>query len=142
MPSARTSTSLAAFRLSAVLAAVAVSAGCASLSAKPEDIVQKRAQQRWDAMRADKFADAYPLVAPSYRKVKDLPSWRASYGPAGGWVDAKVVGVSCESDVKCTAVVNVSVINITPIRAGNTIRTAVDETWVREDGAWYFLEPL
>jgi hypothetical protein len=93
-------------------------------------------------MRADKFADAYEYNAPSYRKLRSEKEWRGNFGPASAWTSADVRKVTCESDTKCTAKVEVGFTVLAPMGAGTKIKTGVSETWLREAGNWYIVQSL
>ena len=130
--------------LAAVLTAAAIAiGGCAAFKPKtPEQTVTERAQDRWDAMRADKFAKSYELTAPSYRAVKDEKTYRAGYGPSALWVNSRVSAVKCPSADLCKVMVEVGLKNTTPIRSPAVLTTNIEESWVREDGNWYYLPAL
>lgn len=114
--------------------------GCAAFQPKtPEEAVTQRAQDRWDAMRADKFEKSYELTAPSFRAVKTYKAYREKYGAGELWVSAKVMDVKCASDTNCTAVVEIGVRNVTPISQPPVLTTSLREDWVMEDGNWYLL---
>ena len=55
----------------ATVAAMAL-AGCATLAAPPEKVVEKRATEYWKARIAGDYAKAYSLSTPAYRKVQSL----------------------------------------------------------------------
>ncbi len=129
--------------LAAGFTAVAVISGCSAFKSEtPEQIVQRRASERWADMRADKFSDAYEYNLPSYRKLRSEKQWRSNFGPAAAWNAANVLKVTCESETKCTATVEVGVTVLAPIGAGTKIKTAVSETWLREAGNWYIVQSL
>jgi len=132
----------------AVLAATLVGAGmwlsgCASVTPQtPEQLVTQRAAERWKLMMADKFEASYEYTAPSYRALTDFKAYRLKYGAADYWLNAEVSKVTCSSDTSCTAVMQISMKNLTAIRRPPTLTNAVDETWVNEGGRWYYLPTL
>lgn len=124
------------------IAGLALSACAAFQPQTPVEAVTQRAQQRWDDMRANKFEASYELTAPSFRAVKTFKAYRDQYGQGDFWVAAKVVQVTCATEKACTAVVEISVRNMTPIQQPPILTTALRENWVKEDGAWYVLPNL
>ena len=130
--------------LSASLVAASLAlASCAAFKPQtPEQAVTERANARWDAMRADKFAKSYELTAPSYRAVKDEKAYREGYGPSALWVSAHVSRVECPTADACKVMVEVGLKNTTPIRSPAVLTTNIEENWVREDGNWYYLPAL
>jgi hypothetical protein len=127
-----------------VLTGVAASVliGCAAVAPPtPEGVVRELATQRWKALMAGDMAKAYEYAAPSYRSVTTLDAYKAQFGGAVNWVGAEVVSVACEAE-KCTPVVRIEVKPLLGTKFGNTISTHVDETWLLEDGRWWFFQKL
>jgi len=117
-------------------------AGCAAFApAAPEQIVQKRASEYWQARITGKFETAYELSTPSYRRLKTLDQFRMQFGPAVSVQDAEVASVACEPQ-KCVARMK---IGAKPALIGvklGTIPLYMDEIWLLEDGQWWhFQEP-
>lgn len=120
-----------------------IASGCATVAnGTPEEIVAQRADQRWKLMMADQFDKSYEFAAPSYRAVTDAKAYRSRYGAAGFWTAARVAKVTCATEAACTAVLEITVKNISPMKSAPTLTTAVDEAWVKEDGKWYVLPAL
>ena len=134
-------------RRAAVLACMVTSAalitGCAAFKPQTaEQTVERRATERWDYMRADKFDKAYQYNAPSYRELRTEAQWRSNFGPAAAWTSSQVKKVTCETDSRCTAEVEIGFTVLAPMMAGAKLKTAVSETWLREAGNWYIAQPL
>lgn len=126
--------------LSAVLAAVL--AGCAApIPVKPEAAVRERAKERWQALLGGNTEKAYNMMAPGYRAVTSLNSYRSGMGGSVQWVGAEVVAVNCETE-KCTARLRVDARPMIGMRQGGVISTHLDETWVLESGQWWFFQKL
>jgi hypothetical protein len=123
--------------------AVLLTAGCASLApAKPEDAVRERATARWHALLAHEFKGAYEFNTPTYRAVRDYDKFRAIFGNGTAWTGAEVVGVTCETAVKCTARIRIDAKPLYGTRFGDTISTHVDEAWLKEGEQWWLVQPL
>lgn len=124
----------------AAIAAVALAAlGACALAptGTPREIVAKRVDQRWSALKAGKFDYAYELTAPSYRKENDFTKFRANFGAGMEWKEIELVSTVCEAD-KCNVRLRVSATPPRGLAHIGTIATAVDEIWVLEDGNWWF----
>ena len=124
------------------LAAAAFLGGCATFDGGASDpsqaAVKERAQMRWDALIKGSYEGAYKLTPPSYRAIYSADQYRSKFGGALKWVGAEVLSAECEAE-KCAVVVNVSVRPLTRGRAGPPVTSAIDETWVKEEGQWWFV---
>ncbi|ABM56459.1 hypothetical protein Veis_0677 [Verminephrobacter eiseniae EF01-2] len=129
------------WRAAAVAAMVALTGCAAPTPASPEQAVEQRANARWKALLAGDIKQAYGFITPSYRAVTSLERYSADLGGVATWIGAQVVRVECATE-KCTAVVKIEAkpIFTTPYRG--TITTAVDETWLLEDGQWWLYQKL
>lgn len=117
---------------------ISVLTGCAALKPDtPEQAVQKRATQYWQARIAGQSDKAYALSTPSYRKVKTEAQFKGQFGSGVNVEGAEVASVACEA-AKCTAKMK---IGVRPALVGmkelGVISTYVDETWLLEDGQWW-----
>jgi hypothetical protein len=122
---------------------VCFTAGCAALSpVAPEDAVRKLATQRWQALLAGKYDQAYEMLNPAYRKLKSKEQY--AFATAAGsvrWKSAEVVRVDCEPQ-KCTvAIKTVSQIRM-PTFYKAPLVSGLDEVWIFEEGQWWKLEKL
>ena len=115
--------------------------GCAAFApATPEQQVQQRAAERWNALRAAQWEKAYAFVTPSFRATMSEERYRERFVGVPKWKNAEVRSVNCEPE-KCIAVVRIEALY--GARAGlETLSTDVPETWLKEDGQWYKYEPL
>lgn len=136
----------------AVLLAAGLLAGCAAPGAgsssaaapaasttKVENAVSVRAQQRWDWLMAGKFDDAYTYTTPSYRALNTAQDYRNRFSSGAKWVDPKVDSVTCESGERCRVKI---VLGIQVAARGFTkpTRSVIIETWLPEDGQWWFYQ--
>ena len=126
--------------LTLALGALALS-GCAALApTTPEQQVQQRATQRWDALIASRWDKAYGFVSPSFRATMSEERYRERFVGVPKWKKVEVRSVKCESE-KCIAVVHIE--SLYGARAGmETLSTDMSEIWLNEDGQWYKYEPL
>ncbi|MBS0294435.1 MAG: hypothetical protein JSS01_18170 [Proteobacteria bacterium] len=128
--------------VSVMLAGLAVVSGCASQPpAKPQDIVQARAQERVNLLLKRDFDKAYTFLAPSYRSLNSVENYRNSFGNNAAWVDPKVVKVQCPEPDRCQAAVEVGVRVAAPGFGSKPIPSTMWETWILEDGQWWFYQP-
>lgn len=121
-----------------------LAAGCASTGTgprPPEEIVQERAQARWNALVDRDFAAAYTYLTSGYRAVVPLAAYRRqSTGPAQ-WESAKAHKAKCEA-ARCIVTVEITFRIGLPGHADRVQSSFVDETWVLEDGQWFKYEAL
>jgi len=127
------------------LTACAVSAlllaGCASLQPQtPEQIVEARANQRWQYLIEGDIQKAYDMLTDSYRRVTPYERYRTRLAN-GGWIKAKAISVNCADEV---CAVRISLEAKPPLGAkyGGNINTGLDESWVLEEGQWRFKPQL
>ena len=79
-------------------AGVLALAGCAGLQPQTtEQLVQQRAQQRWDALLAGDFAKAWTYTPASYRARVKQDDYRDQFGRGGRWTAATVKSVDTAS---------------------------------------------
>lgn len=126
--------------LPAALAALLVLGGCASVSAPatPEAAVQARSQQRLKLLEAQKFDDAYEYLAPSYRAITDRKAYRRTFGGGASWVNPEATKVECPDDKRCKVTVELGVRVAAPGFSSQPVPSTIWETWVKEDGQWWF----
>lgn len=122
--------------LALACAALSVS-GCAALAPRtPEQIVQKRAADYWNARVAGQFDKAYVLSTPSYRKLRTEAQFNRQFGAGASFESAEVNKVECEPE-KCMVQMKLGVKPaILGINLG-TVPIFVNETWVLEEGNWW-----
>lgn len=136
-------TALAASLLAGCAAPGAVSSSAPAAAvltpAKAEDAVRVRAQQRWDWLVTGKFDDAYTYTTPSYRLVKSAESYRNRFGSGAAWLNPAVKSVECLTVERCTVTVSLDVLVVA--RGFNKpTQSTLTETWLKEDGQWWFYQ--
>lgn len=122
----------------AVMVAATLMAGCASMgTTAPDQLVGKRAQERWDLLLKSDYAKAYTYLSPAQRAITSQQSYINRFGEGAQWLSAKLQSVSCESAERCKAVLQ---IETQVVARGYTspISTKVTEIWVNDEGNWWF----
>ena len=116
--------------------------GCASLRPAPEETVRKLATQRWQALLAGKFDQAYEFATPAFRKLRSVDFYRTNRSAVPvKWVSAEVMRVDCEPQ-RCVAKVKLITRPIMPGFNKLNLETALEEVWIEEDGQWWMFEKL
>lgn len=125
-----------AARATVVFLLTYVLAGCGTPGEpkSAEQAVRERAQERWDALTRNDIAKAYGYLSPGSQAVMDLGSYRSTIRP-GFWKSGKVQKVACGSPDACEAHVVIEY----EFR-GSKIQTPMTESWVRQDGNWWFVQ--
>ncbi|MES2932271.1 MAG: hypothetical protein V4805_02120 [Pseudomonadota bacterium] len=119
---------------------VALQACSTIASKKPEvvadakDIVASRAEARWKALILGNLDHAYAFISPATRKVMPLDAYKKRV-KLGMWRDVKIESVACTDDV-CSA----SVLLKYDIRDIKDVEKVVEESWIKEDGEWWFVQ--
>ena len=125
---------------SLVVAGALALAGCAALQPKtPEEIVTQRVEARWDALIKGDFPKAWTYTQPAYRAIVKQADYAKTFGAGGQWRGVQVHQVSCEAE-RCTVRIRLTTrVTLPPFR-GQELTGALDETWVREDGNWWYYQ--
>ena len=130
----------AALRAALVAAALAL-AGCAGLQPlTTEQIVGQRAEARWDELIKGDFEQAWAYTQPGFRAIVKSGDYRKRFG-SGQWLGAQIHQVKCQAE-RCTVSVRLTSRILAPKFAGQDIVGYVEETWVREDGQWWYYQAL
>jgi hypothetical protein len=117
-------------------------AGCASLRPAPEEAVRKLATQRWQALLAGKFDQAYEFATPAFRKLRSVDFYRTNRSAVPvKWVSAEVLRVDCEPQ-RCVVKVKLITRPIMPGFNKLNLETGLEEVWIEEDGQWWMFEKL
>ena len=128
----------------AVAAAAALAAGCAGPSAKtsssPEETIRERAQARAELVRKREYEKAYAYLAPSYRALNDVQAYRNTFGGGVEWVDPKVSKVTCPETDRCVVEIDMSVRLAAPGFGSKPIPHTLFETWIAEEGQWWYFQ--
>ena len=114
--------------------------GVASMAADKEQIVEQRAQERLNHLKGKNYNQAYAYLAPSYRSVVSAESYGNQFGNGATWVDAMVKSVKCESEERCTVNVELKVLVVARGFGSKPLPANLVETWLKEDGQWWFYQ--
>ena len=122
---------------------LALLAGCAALPGGGEDVVVERAKARWDAVIAGDYETAYPYYTPGFRSATSL----VDYGIAlrtrrVRWTSAEYKDHECEEN-RCTVRFMIGYRVNAPVPGMSTYNgeQAVEDTWIRTGGQWWYLPP-
>lgn len=113
-------------------------AGCAGTGIKPngnadsQSDVAKKAQSRWDALIEGDLAKAYTYLSPGTRSVMSLDLYKSKIR-LGLWKKAKVDSVSCMQD-QCKVAITIEY----SYRDMKSITTLLEETWLQDNGNWWY----
>lgn len=133
--------SLLTQRRSLLAAALLVSAflgGCATTgNASPDQAVGKRAQERWDLLLKSDYGNAYEYLSPAQRAVASRQSYINRFGEGAKWLSVKLQSVSCESNERCNAVLQMQT-QVVARGFSGPITTKITEIWVKDEGNWWF----
>ena len=127
--------------LAGAAAALLALGGCASMQmpGSPEAIVKGKSLARWEALIKGDFAGAYQFTQPAYRALASVDQYKGRFGAAAQWNDVKVVSVQCEPE-RCQVVLSVAAYLPTMTAFKEPVTTTVRETWIKEDGSWWFYQ--
>lgn len=116
--------------------------GCATTPVlTTEEIVQQRAQARWDALISEDYDSAYEYLTEGFRSTQSLNNYRFGIQTQRvSWKSAEVTGVECELEL-CRVSVSIEYSIHQPVPGvtdWNSTRK-VFENWIRSDSGWYHL---
>lgn len=107
---------------------------------KAETAVTSRAQKRVELLGSAKYEEAYAYLTPSYRALNDVDSYRHRFGAGAKWINPQVSNVKCENDERCTVTVSLGVLVIARGFGTKPIASTMYETWLKEDGQWWYYQ--
>lgn len=124
--------------------AALVLGGCASLGlgGTPEEVVQRRATERWGVIVSKGVGAVYGYTTPGYRAITTIETHRKRFGTAVSYISGEAVNVRCPETTKCIAMVRIEAKPFLGRKFGDNIVTHVEETWLLEDGQWWLFEKL
>ena len=121
----------------AALALVLGLGACATTGPQtPEDEVRARATARWNALIAKDRERAYQYLAPTVRANLSFERFREAHDDTLAKA-VRVREIECES-ATCTVRVALDAESFIPGTRGTMLTTVHQETWVRQDGQWWF----
>jgi hypothetical protein len=107
---------------------------------KDEEIVAKRAQERWDLLIDGRVESAYDYLSAGYKQVTPYPHYMKTVKGVGLWKSAEVQTVKCKEDV-CKADIKIHMeIRHPMMRSPARTESVLVEQWLRgKDGIWGFV---
>jgi hypothetical protein len=138
-PPRRATTKIAA---AALIAAALAAAGCASVKSQTaEEVVARRADERWQALIKHDFATAYTYTQPGYRAIAKQDDYAKIFGSAGEWKAAEIFETTCEPE-RCTVRLRLTTRVLMPKFSQSIpeIKGIIDETWVKDEGQWWYYQ--
>jgi hypothetical protein len=126
----------------ALLACISMLVACAGTStARRDQIIAERAQERWDALLALDYERAYAYASPGYRSSASLTDFEISMRVRRvQYVSAEYEGHQCE-EAACTVRMRVGyrVVRPAPGLTDWTASSVMTERWVNSGGNWWFI---
>lgn len=126
----------------ALLCTVTLLSACAvNMTVSKEELIEKRAAERWETLLGGDLAGAYEYLSPGYRSsVSSLQYQRSILLQKVKWSDAKVVGSNC-AELTCSVNVSVdyTVFGALPGVKSFTSTQIITESWVYTDKQWYLV---
>jgi len=103
-------------------------------------LLEQRVIARWDALIKKDFAAAYAFTSPAYRKLYTLNSFKSKFGNKAGWKRVEVVNVDFKGDNAAIVSIILHFVYYTAqMDKPLDMKTHIQESWVREDGQWWYL---
>ena len=119
------------------LAAASLLGACGALKPKStEEVVAERALARWNAIVKKDGQAMHAYMRPEYRKLHTPEETQKIFGETLA-KEAKVFRTTCE-EARCTVRVVLNVVNPVLRTSIKTVDVVHEESWVREDGQWWF----
>jgi hypothetical protein len=126
----------------ALIAAALVTAGCAAFKTETaEDVVNRRVQERWQALIKGDFVTAYGYTQPGYRAVVTEKNYAKTFGNGGSWKSAEIFKTECQPE-RCTVRLRLTSKNLVPrfAHAIPELTGFIDETWIKDQGQWWYYQ--
>lgn len=133
------------FKSIILCSAIAVISGCvsapqASQDSKIEDVVAKRAGERWGYVIKGDYVKAYEYFVPSVKGVKTTEAFAGSFGRGLRLESAEPVSVLCSETDRCN--VRYKIGAVVPVRGftNQIVYREIEEVWLLESGQWGYFE--
>ena len=106
-------------------------------AAEGTDELRTRVEARWAALIAGNFDRAYEFETPAYRKIYTAQQFRARFGEALRWKQARVVEIELKRPEVATVAVEIEYSIFVSERGMMEDKVVDTETWLRVDGQWW-----
>ena len=120
---------------------VAFLSACAATPADDDSRVVERAQARWDAVIANDLETAYAFYSPGYRSSTSLVDYGVSWRMRKvRYTSAEYLEHSCEAS-RCIVKFRMGFRVFAPVPGLKQYDSdqAVEDTWVKTSGEWWYL---
>lgn len=118
-------------------------AACGSLGhSSPEYQVRQLANERWQALRAGQFDQAYTYNTSAYKLLVSPEAYRARFGSAVKWVSSEVTAVTCPEPSECKVSLRIEIQPLAIKDHANNLSSRIDETWMLDNGKWSIFQPI
>ena len=114
---------------------------CATSPESAGDTIEKRAQDRWDALLAGDYETAYSFYSPGFRSTTPMIDLAIRIrSQRVQWVSAEYKDHVCDESV-CTVNFLVGFKVVKPVRGMKEWEnsTLVDEQWIKTEGQWWYM---
>jgi hypothetical protein len=97
-------------------------------------VVSERAQQRWDLVMKGQMEKAYEYLSPASRSTLSYDAFRKRTAAGRWWRKIQLDKVDCRPDAcQVTMLLEYDLFEI------KGLKTAVEETWVKDAGTWWLV---
>jgi len=125
--------------LAAVLSLLLLSACATTMPA--DQVVEKRAVARWEALIKGNYAEAYKYLSPGFRSSVSVEQYQKSFiYKKVRWTSAQFIESKCaETTCKIRISLGYTVYGALPGVKTFSSREPIEESWVLSRGSWYIL---
>ncbi len=119
-------------------AAEAVPAAEATQAQRTE--LEKRVAGKWEALVHKDFEAAYSFTSPSYRKLYSLNTFKGRFGGNVNWQRIEAVKIDFKGSDAAIVSFDLHFVYY-PQQAEKplSMKTHIQESWVRADGQWWYV---
>ena len=112
---------------------LAIAAGCATQPpTTDEQLVERKAMERWNAVIAGDYKKAYGFISPAGRALTTAEAYERTFR-RGFHKAARVTEVRCAQEL-CDVTLELEYSH-----QGRAIKTPFWEKWVKQDSDWWYL---
>lgn len=126
------------------LLAVLLLSACATTSAvSPEDVIEQRAQARWDALLTGDYASAYAFCSPGYRSTVSATDYEIGIRlKRVKWTSASYLDHDCEENT-CKVRFQMGYRVNSPVPGVEVWNgyDRIEDQWIKTGGEWWYLPP-
>jgi len=129
-----------------LLGSILILPGCATFRSDLEsannekDLLAKRVLARWNAIIKRNYDHVYDFATPTYRKTFSKEHFFNNYAAQLRYEKAEIREIQFKNPEKSSARVVVDV-TFTTQDGQFQLTSPVVETWIKEDGEWWHVEP-